>query len=113
MAHDDMHVVVYKILAYLYSCMKKGEKPCERHLVHDGDVLHIPYQYWATIIKDMLDRGYVEGFVVNKAWGGDIMVGINEPRITMEGVEFLQNNSMMAKALSFLKETKSMLPFIL
>lgn len=30
MAHDDLHVVMYKILAYLYSCMKSGEKPVEK-----------------------------------------------------------------------------------
>lgn len=112
MAHDDMHVVVYKILAYLYSCMKKGEKPSEQHLRNDGDMLAIPYQYWAGIVKDMLNRGYVEGFKVTKAWGGDLIVNIMAPRITMEGVEFLQSNSMMAKALSFLKETKSALPFL-
>ena len=112
MAHDDMHVVVFKILSYLYSCMRKGERPCERHLRHDGDVLAIPYRYWATVIKDMLSRGYVEGFVVTESWGGDPMVAIGEPRITMEGVEFLQSNSMMARALGFLRETKSALPFI-
>lgn len=112
MAHDDMHVVAYKILAYLYSCMKKGEKPCERYLKSDGDLLSIPYQYWATIVKDMFDRGYVEGFVASGSWGGDLVVVFDNPRITMEGVEFLQGNSMMAKAVKFLKETKSALPFI-
>lgn len=27
MAKDDYFVVVYKILKYLYECLKKGEKP--------------------------------------------------------------------------------------
>lgn len=45
MAQDDMHVVMYKILAYLYSCMKEGMKPQLRHYAHDGDVLSIPYGY--------------------------------------------------------------------
>ena len=27
MASDDMHVVMYKILKYLYECLKKGVEP--------------------------------------------------------------------------------------
>ena len=36
MAQDDMFVVMYKILAYLYSCMKSGEEPRMSMLAHDG-----------------------------------------------------------------------------
>lgn len=32
--------------------------------------------------------------------------------MTLEGVEFLQDNSMMRRALKFLRETKSALPFV-
>lgn len=27
MAHDDMHMLIYKMLAYLYDCIKKGLAP--------------------------------------------------------------------------------------
>jgi hypothetical protein len=112
MAQDDMHVVMYKILAYLYSCMKKGEQPVERHYAHDGDVLSIPYQYWASVMAELSEGGYVKGVTVIEAWGGDRIVRCPSPSITMKGVEFLQENSTMRKAANFLKETKSMLPFI-
>ena len=112
MAQDDMHVVMYKILAYLYSCMKAGDKPIERHYSHDGDVLCIPYAYWAAIMAELVENGYVKGVVVARTWGGDVVAKPTEPAITMKGVEFLQENSMMRKALGFLKETKSALPFI-
>lgn len=112
MAQDDMHVVIYKILAYLYSCLKSGTTPVRKHYSHDGDVLNIPEQYWARIIKELVDHHYVTGFVVIAAWGGDLIVRETQPAITLEGVEFLQQNSTMKKALEFLKETKSALPFL-
>ncbi len=112
MANDDMHVVMYKILAYLYSCMKSGDKPIFEHYSHDGDVLSIPYPYWASIIQQLQENGYVSGFVIKKTWGGDTLVVPSDPSVTMDGVEFLQDNSKMKKALKFLKDTKSALPFI-
>lgn len=112
MAQDDMHVVMYKILAYLYSCMKQGVKPERKHYTYDGDVLHIPEQYWAHIIQELVNHGYVSGFTVFNTWGGDLIIDENEPKITLEGVEFLHENSSMQKVLRFLQETKSSLPFI-
>lgn len=112
MAQDDMHVVMYKILAYLYACMKKGIEPDRRHYAHDGDVLSIPYPYWATIIDELQSHGYVSGFVIQREWGGGYLIDDADPRITMEGVEFLQENGTMKKALKFLKEAKNSLPFI-
>lgn len=112
MANDDMHVIMYKILAYLYWCMKRGEEPQFEHYSNDGDVLDIPYAYWAQIMKDMDARGYIDGFVFVGEWGGGTIVKPVTPRITMEGVDFLQENSRMRKVLKFLKDTKSALPFI-
>lgn len=112
MASDDMHVVMYKILAYLYWCMKSGATPERRHYAPGGDVIDVPEQYWAHVIKELVDHRYVTGFVVAREWGGGLIVKEVDPAITMEGVEFLQENSTMRKALNFLKEAKSMLPFI-
>lgn len=112
MAQDDMYVVMYKILAYLYDCMKRGAKPAQSHYTHDGDLYRIPYPYWAQIMHELVEHGYVDGIVVFEDMSGDLIVDVVDPRITMEGVQFLQENSMMQKALRFLKETKSALPFI-
>lgn len=112
MAQDDMHVVMYKVLAYLYDCMKRGERPVERHLAHDGDVLSIPYPYWAAIMRELVENGYVRGVTIVSEWGGGTIAKLVEPSITLAGVEFLRENSAMRRALEFLKETKSALPFI-
>lgn len=112
MAQDDMFVVMYKILAYLYDCMKKGVEPKGSMLAHDGDMLNIEQSYWARILKELADHGYVDGIVVIGTWQGDLIVKFNNPIVTMEGVEFLQDNSKMQKVLKYLKEAKSVLPFI-
>lgn len=112
MAQDDMYVIAYKILAYIYDCMKRGARPADSMLAHDGDMFRIEYSYWATIIKELVDKGYLNGVLVSKMSDGTLIVQFDDPKVTMEGVDFLKENSRMKKALAFLKDTKSALPFI-
>lgn len=112
MSGDDMHVIMYKVLAYLYDCMKKGIEPQGSRIRPGGDVAGpIPESYWCEIMAQMADRGLVRG--VSVMWSDNApTVVLARPTVTLEGVEFLQDNSMMRKALDFLKEAKSTLPFI-
>lgn len=112
MAQDDMFVVMCKILGYLYDCMKRGVEPRPSVLAHDGEMLNIDQGYWARILKELADHGYVRGIIVRGTWEGELLVRLNHPTVTMEGVEFLQENSAMRRALEFLKETKSAIPFL-
>ena len=112
MAQDDMFVVMYKILAYLYDCMKKGVAPSRSMLAHDGELLSIDYQYWARIMHELVEHGYVDGVVVTKTFPPSLVANLVNPAITMEGVEFMQENTAMQKALKFLKDIKSAIPFI-
>lgn len=112
MAQDDMFVVMCKILGYLYDCMKRGVEPRPSMLAHDGEMLNIDQGYWARILKKLVDHGFVSGVIVRGTWEGVPSVRFNRPAVTMEGVEFLQENSTMRKALEFLKETKSAIPFL-
>lgn len=109
MAQNDMHVVMYKILAYVYLCMKEGTEP-------DGDKisaqrLEIPYEYWKQIIRELVEHGYLIGVSIDKTTCG-LSVSMGKPRVTMDGVEFLMENSMMAKAKQFLIDAKSAIPFV-
>lgn len=109
MAADDMHVVMYKILAYLYRCMKDGEKPERR--MFDFDAMGINKPYWECIVAELVRRDLVKGIDIMSTSLYD-SVAIRNPRITMEGVEFLMENSMMRKAFEFLRDTKSAIPFV-
>ncbi|BAK45564.1 YjcQ family protein [Eggerthella sp. YY7918] len=111
MANDDMHVIMYKILAYLYDCMKKGEEPQNSMISYDSDLLGIPAAYWNQIMAQMVELGLVKGIAV-RYYDNSPTVLISKPYVTLEGVQFMQENSMMSKALKFLKESKAALPFI-
>lgn len=112
MAHDDMHVVMYKILAYLYDCMRRGVEPQASMIAHDGPMLGIPHEYWCCVMRQLESRGLVAGVAVTDMLDGSRRVALPRPEVTLEGVELLQENAMMKKALKFLREAKSALPFI-
>ena len=112
MTSNDAHVIIYKVLAYLYSCMKDGKKPDSEMLVASGVLFGgVPESYWSSLWIQILDRGYVKG-IGKRAYNDEMHAVLIGPEITLEGIEYMQENSMMKKALSFLKEAKSILPFV-
>lgn len=109
MARDDMHVVMYTILKYLYDCLKGGVRPDVSKF--SATALGINDLYWEAIVADLVNRGYVRGVTVYHSQDRDRVQMIN-PSVTIEGVEFMMENSLMRRALDFLTETKSAIPFI-
>ena len=107
MASDDMHVVMYKILSYLYSCMKAGTEANPANISFEA--LGINKPYWTFIMLQLIEHGYVKGFMIRNADNGTSVIPVN-PSVTMEGVEFLSENSMMARARQFLKDVKDTIP---
>lgn len=112
MAQDDMHVIMYKVLAYLYKCLKLGKDPDKEMLQGYGPLFGgTPENYWTAIWLEMMEKGLVKG-VLKYPSDNSMHVVLDSPRVTFEGVEFMNENSMMAKAKEFLKDTKSIIPFI-
>ena len=112
MAQDDMHVLIYKVLAYLYSCMKRGEEPDRTMLQSDGPLFGgVPYRYWSAIWSQIAERNLVSGIGV-KWYDNSRSIILHDPEITLDGVEFMQENSMMRRAYDLLKAAKDALPFI-
>lgn len=109
MAQNDMFVVMYKVLAYLYDCMKRGEAP--ETSCWDASAFGIPEAYWKNIVVQLVEHGLVGGISLLKTKDG-IRIRPIEPFVTMEGVQFAQENSMMAKAAGFLRDAKAAIPFI-
>lgn len=110
MARDDMYVIMYKVIAYLYECMKLGIKPVDNKW--DAAAMDIPQSYWKQIVGEMIDHGLISGITYTKVAGGGIVIEPFDPVVTMEGVQFAQENSMMAKAKKFLQDTKASVPFV-
>lgn len=49
MAKNDMEVIMYKILRYLYECMKLGVEPELEQFAWNSKLFDIPQSYWCKI----------------------------------------------------------------
>lgn len=99
MAKNDMEVIMYKILRYLYECMKLGVEPELEQFAWNSKLFDIPQSYWCKIIATLVRKGYITGFVVVDKTKDAPMLQTDRPfEITFEGVQFLEENSRVQKA---------------
>lgn len=110
MAKDDYFVIVYRILAYLYQCFKAGEAPDKE--MFGPEALGINNGYWANVIESIVNEGYITGVSTIPSLGGIIGIRTDNIKITQKGIEFLQENSQMAKVREFLRTAKDIIPGI-
>ena len=111
MAKDDYDVIVYRILVYLYGCLK--HKIIYKEETFRASVRkHVDSEeYFAHIVRMMQEEELIEGLAFTKAWGGDVILlsGMNEARITAKGIHYLEENSKMNKVGQMLKESADLI----
>lgn len=90
----DNFKAVYKILTALEKAMDLPEFDIEQ-INHDA--LGISPERWARYIEMMADVGYVKGVEIHRNVLGETIVKYKDMRITLKGLEYLQENSIMAK----------------
>lgn len=71
-----------------------------------------PQPYWDFIMSELVGHGFLDEVNVSRSMSGTIFVNAFDPKVTMEGVEFAQENTAMAKAKKFLMDAKSSIPFV-
>ena len=98
MAKDDMHLIIYKILRYLYDCNKKGKTPFFSDMFVAAELSNIPQSYLAQIIEELINAGYIDGCTIFKAKEVTQINLSENARVTMRGVEYLTENNRMRKA---------------
>ena len=87
MAKDDYFVLVYKILAYLYTVLKEGRSPDAKMLQYDSTLLGVNEPYWAYIMENLQAQGYITGLTVVAAWGGARSISnLERCQITPDGI---------------------------
>lgn len=102
MENNDVEILIYKILTYLYECLKQGKQTEIECYSWESKIMNIPYKYWAWIMTVLIEKELIEGLEVTK----DNSIRVCEPcKITFEGVEFLHENNGMKEAKEFLKDT--------
>ncbi len=112
MAKDDYHVIVYRILAYLYACLKSGEPVDMEYLTYGTKAFPVNESYWSYIITTLAESGYVRGvcFIPILGQGEKGIKRMDNIQITPAGIEYLRDNSAMKKAKEFLTGLKEIIP---
>ena len=109
MAKDDIFRIIYIILKELYEHKKEGTRTPKEDI---GPIrFQIADSYWISIITELLDNGYIKGVQIRETKTGR-MINIDEIDITLKGIEYLHENSMMKKVVEFLKGVKDIAPGI-
>ena len=99
---------IYKILNALRKSMDYDEFDME---VISPERLHISETRWLHLIKMLADSGYVEDLYVKISADGVFIFGRGaRPRITLRGLEYLEENSLMKKAYRLAKGIKDVTP---
>lgn len=120
MAKDDYHVIVYQILAYLYQCLKAGKDIDAKVLGLDSpyftvDGKTLSDRYWCYILYQLQSMRLVDGIVFSGRvdnYSFERPLRWENCMITPLGIEYLTDNSFLAKAKEFLKDAKSIVPFV-
>lgn len=103
MATDDMEIIMYKILRYLYACNKNDKAPDLGVFGPESEMLRIPNSYWVSVMQELISGGYIAGAYPVPLLGGKTGIKINpDVRITFAGMTFLKENSRMQQAAAFL-----------
>ena len=99
-AKDDMEIIIYKILQYLYEHLKNGKDIDQKDI--RNDTLNIPYRYWACIIKGLAEKGYVERIECFMKKDGPEVYIREDAGITLDGYLFMKGHKTMREAEEFL-----------
>ena len=105
---NDYNVIVCRILAYLYACLKSGSEVDES--VISADSLNIAVPYWEYIFRHLSKGGYIKGVVSYNVVGrSEPMIKLSDVRISLKGIEYFDGDAL-TKAKDYLRRTKEITP---
>lgn len=96
----DNFRVIYRILRYLEKALDYDEPNMD---CISAKALKLSDQRWMALMEMLSKEGYIDGFSVQRTVDGSILISSPTPRITLKGLEYLQENSLMKKAAELAK----------
>lgn len=63
-------------------------------------------------LKMLAENGYVQGLDIRKGLQGDVTISMHHPEITLKGLEYLEENSLMRRAATLAKGIQDIVPGI-
>lgn len=91
---NDNFKCIYKILKTLEKAMDYPEFDTSQIDYHS---LEVSKERWSRYIEMMSDTGYIKGVKINRYINGETDVDISDIRITLKGLEYLSENSIMQR----------------
>jgi len=105
----DAFKAVYKILTVLERAMDYPEFDIEQI---GPEALGVSKERWNRYIEMMADVGYIKGVSIKYDITGETCVTVSKLRITLKGLEYLQENSIMQRLYQTAKGFKEVAPFV-
>ena len=103
MAKDDYFVLVYKLLRYLYRCLKENIPASWEVIAPNTKDFPIGQEYFAYSLSHLLADGYLEGIAEVKKIGSPLQFKETSGlAITPKGIAYLEENSTMKRVGEFL-----------
>lgn len=100
---------IYKILKALHDSMDYDEFDIDRI---SPQVLGVSENRRFALLKMLVDSGYIEGITEKISVDGQLIMEIHHPRITLKGLEYLEENSLMKRTGRLLKGIKEVTPLL-
>lgn len=96
----DNFKAIYRMLRYLEKAMDYDE--ADLGFISAGK-LKISEQRWLSIMEMLAKEHYIDGIEVKRSADGEAFASVSAPRITLHGLEYLKENSIMQKAAEVAK----------
>lgn len=90
----DSFRVIYKILRYLEAAMDYDEIDSNRL---SAESLGVSENRRIALLEMLVREGYVDGIGIKRSADGAVTIAMSFPRITLKGLEYLHENSVMRK----------------
>lgn len=103
----DNFKTIYRILSALEKSMDVEAPDWD---CISPEQLKISETRWAGLMRALLEAGYIAGVKFVSSKTSTPQVYLIEPRITLEGLEYLENNSTMQKIYRAAKGIKDVIP---
>lgn len=103
----DNFKAVYRILSALEKAMDLTEFDISQI---DAKTIGVSEQRWARYIEMMADVGYIKGIRVEDSITGGLIIYDDGIRITLKGLEYLQENTVMQRLYKAAKGIKDITP---
>ncbi len=103
----DNFKAIYKILSALEASMDLNKANLE---MFDATTLEVSKERWNKYIELMVDCGYVKGVRITPYINGNVRIDCSDIQITLKGLEYLQENSLMRKAYKIAKGIADITP---